>query len=444
MAQRTNIIASTRRFFAEEVPAWVRRMTPARSFRTRYNIGSSVLVGLDTPEDALKIAAVYRCATLVAQSFAMLPWNVYRRKPNGDGERQANNPTEWLLSHRANDEQSAFVFRRAMKLNALLWGNAYAEIQRDTANRPYALWLLDPERMIPGRNAAGALVYKYRNTDGSEVIFPASDIYHLRGPSKDGISGLSVLDTASKSLSTALALDDSLQRFFAKGFRPMGFLKTKGKLSITGLEALEKKIEEYSGPSNRWKALPLDQDMDFAPLSVTPEDAQIIDMRKFNVIDICRWFGVPPHLAFDLDRATFSNIESQGQEFLTYGLSPHIIEAEQETDYKLLGNGHGGLYSKINVNAIVRADMQVRSQFYQTMLNAGTFNINEVRRLEDMPTIGPEGDVYVRQVQYQPIGTELAPTPVKQPPANDPNAPPPADPKQTPGKKPNGSALGAH
>lgn len=437
MAQRTNIVGAIGRFIAEDVPDWVRRMNPARGFRTRYNIGSAVLVGLNTPEDALKIAAVWRCCSIVSQSFAMLPWQVFRKKANGDGERQATNPTEWLLSHRANAEQSAFEFRRTMKLNALLWGNAYAEIQRDTANRPYALWILDPARVTPGRNSTGDLVYKVRNNDGTEVILASSEVYHLRGLSKDGVVGYSVLEVAAGSLTTALALDDSLQRFFARGFRPMGFLKTKGKLSLTGLDAIEKKIEEYSKPSNRWKALPLDQDMDFQPLAVTPEDAQIIDMRKFNVIDICRWFGVPPHLCFDLDRATFSNIESQGQEFLTYGLSPHIIEAEQETDFKLLGNGHGGLYSKINVNAIVRADMGVRQAFYTAMLNAGVFTINMVLRLEEQPTIGPDGDEHVRQVQFQPIGTPLPAAPVKAP-ANDPNANdnPPADtPPAPPAKK---------
>lgn len=430
MAQKSNMLDAVRRFVAEDVPDWVRRMNPGRGFRNRYTIGSSTLVGLNSPEDALKIAAVWRCVAIVSNSFGMLPWQVFRRQANGDGLRQATNPTEWLLSHRANDEQGAFDFRRTIKLHALLWGNGYAEIQRDTANRPYALWLLDPDRVTPGRNANGDLVYKVRNSDGSHVIMASSDIYHLRGPSKDGVVGYSVLDFAGGSFSTAIALDDSLARFFARGFRPIGFLKTKGKLSLQGLEAIEKKIEEYSSASNRWKALPLDQDMDFQALSISPEDGQVIDMRKFNVIDICRWFGVPPHLCFDLDRATFSNIESQGQEFLTYGLQPHIIEAEQETDFKLLGNGHAGLYSKINVNAIVRADMAVRQAFYTAMLNAGVFSINDVLRLEDRPTIGSEGDEHVRQVQFQPIGTPLPSTPVK-PPANDPTPPsdtPPADP----------------
>lgn len=429
-----NMIERALRFFAEEVPDWVSRMQPARGFRT-YRIGSAMLLGLNTPDDALKIAAVWRCVNIVSNAYAMLPWHVFRRQKNGDGERLATHPVEWVLSHRANREMSAFDFRRTIKQHALLWGNGYAEIVRDTANRPAELWLLEPERVTPGRDANGRLVYKVRNEGGVDVIMSADEIYHIKGASPDGVNGYSILQVGHGSLGTSVALDQSLAQYFANGFRPMGFLKTKGRLSIEGLDALEKKIEEYSKPDRRWKAIPLDQDMDFTPLATTPEDGQIIDMRKFNVIDICRWFGVPPHLAFDLDRATFSNIESQGQEFLTYGLMPHIIESEQETDYKLLSNGHAGLYSKINVNAIVRADMAVRTAFYQSMLGAGAFNINEVRKLEDMPSIGPDGDVYVRQVQYQPLGTELPAQPVK-PPASDPKQTPAVDPK-----KANGSAV---
>lgn len=422
-----NPLQNIARFFNEAVPDWVRRMNPARSFRT-YHLGGT-RIGLTSPEDALKIATVFRCVALIAETTAALPWNVYKRKANGDGIRQANNPVEWLLHHRASDEQTAFNFRRGMVVNRLLWGNGYAEIQRDQANRPYALHLLHPSRVTPGRDANGRIVYRVLQSDGAHTYLPAADVYHLRGLGDD-LAGMSVLDHAATTLGINISFDRSLQKFFGDGFRPMGFFKTKGKLGLEGFKALEARLEEYSGLSNRWKALPLDQDMEFEALAVSPEDAQLVDLRKLSNIDICRLFGVPPHMAYDLDRATFSNIEAQGRDFLTYGLLPHIVQMEQEADWKLLSGNHSGLYSKVNVNAIVRADMQVRYAAYQIALNSGGMNINEFRALEEMPNIGPEGDVYVRQVQYQPIGTELTPEPVKPapgaPPAADPNAPPPA------------------
>lgn len=422
-----NPLQNIARFFNEAVPDWVRRMNPARGFRT-YPIGS-MRVGLNTPEDALKVATVFRCVAVISETAAALPWNVYKRKANGDGIRQANNPVEWLLHHRASDEQTAFNFRRAMIVNRLLWGNGYAEIQRDNANRPYALHLLHPSRVTPGRDGEGRVVYRVLQAGGGQTYLPAADVYHVRGVGDD-LCGLSVLEHGSSTLGINMSFDRSLLAFFINGFRPTGFLKTKGRMSAEGLAALEKRIDEASGLGGRWKAVPLDQDMDFTPLTVSAEDAQLVDLRKLSNIDICRLFGVPPHMAYDLDRATFSNIEAQGRDFLTYGLLPHIVQMEQEADWKLLSGNHSGLYSKINVNAIVRADMQVRYAAYQIAMNAGGMNINEFRALEEMPNIGPEGDVYVRQVQYQPIGAELKPEPVKPAPGapapNDPNAPPPA------------------
>lgn len=422
-------MGAAQRFFAR-----VAKAMPIGQRRGYFPIGNvAAELRLYDPEDALKVATVWRCVEVVSQSAAMLPWHVFKRDAKGDGIPQPNNPVGWLLRHQASGDATAFVFKRTIISHCLLWGNGYAEIQRDGANRPVGLHLLDPSRVTPGRDATGAVVYKVLNADGSEVIVPAADVFHVHGLGFDGVRGYSVLEHGAPSLATSLALDMSLGSFFANGFRPIGLLKTKNKLSMEGLKALEKRLDEYTGVRKRWRAFPLDQDMDFQPLAMTPEDAQLVDLRKLTSVDICRLFGVPPHMAFDLDRATFSNIESQGREFLTYGLLPRIVQMEQEADWKLLSSNFGGLYSKINVNAIVRADIEKRGAFYQLMLGAGAMNINEVRALEELPSIGPDGDIYVRQVQYQPIGTELAPTPVKQPSA-------PAEGADEPPTKRNGAA----
>jgi HK97 family phage portal protein len=394
---------------------WARLTTPLKlGQRAMVPMGNVRLVSsLNDPADTLKIATVYRCVTLISQSIAMLPWGVYKRSDNDVGERARQSPVEWLLHSEASPELTAYEFRRLLITHMLLYGNGYAEIERDNSNRPFALHPIDPTRVTPGRNAAGELVYAVRQAGGEAITLPARSVFHVRGTSLDGIVGMSILDVAASSLSTSVALDESLWRFFLTGFRPLGFLKTKGKLGLEGFKALEQRLDEYSGLNKRWKAIPLDQDMDFQPLAVSPEDAQLVDMRKFSAIEVCRWFGVPPHMAYDLERATFSNIESQGRDFLTYGLMPHITQLEQEANRKLLSSSFGGLYSKINVNAIVRGDMGARGAFYQQMRNMGVVSVNEIRAWEDMPTIGPEGDVRVMQAQYQSTGQQ-------QPPADPP------------------------
>lgn len=409
----------------EAVPAWVGRMIPARRIRAAYPIGNvAAMVNLHSPEDTMRIAAVYRCVRLISETIAALPWKVFR-ETGTTFEAVANHPAQWILHTQASDEMSAFVFKRQIIANALLWGNGYAEIQRDTANRPYALLLLAPDRVEPGYDVNGKLVYQVRQSDGTFIYLPPSRVFHLQGIGSDGLRGYSVLEVAAKNLSVGVSLEDSLARFFANGFRPMGLLKTKGRMSGEAFEAFEKRLDQFSGLRNRWRALPLDQDMDWQALAVDAEEAQALEMRKFSVIDVCRWFGVPPHKVFDLERATFTNIESQGREFLQDCLTPWIVQLEQEANSKLLGRNFGGLYSKININAVIRADYATRTAGYQILRNSGVLSVNEIRALEDMPTISKAdgGDLRVMQGQYVPL-EKIGKEPPK-PPAPPPGTTPP-------------------
>ena len=420
----------------EAVPQWVGRMVPARRFRASYPLGNvSAQVNLYSPDDAMKIAAVYRCVRLIADTIAALPWKVLRE--TGDTfEAVPTHPAQWVLHSQASDEMGAFVFKRTLISHALLWGNGYAEIQRDVGGRIYALHLLSPDRVEPGRDENGNLVYQVRQKDGSFVLLPPSRIFHLQGIGSDGLRGYSVLEVAAKNLSVGVLLEDSLARFFANGFRVMGLLKTKGKMTSVAFEAFEKRLESYSGSRNSFRAMPLDQDMDWQPLASNAEEAQALEMRKFSVIDVCRWFGVPPHKVFDLERATFSNIESQGREFLQDCLMPWIVQLEQEANCKLLGRNFNGLYTKMNVNAIVRADMATRYAAYQVARNAGVLTVNQWLSLEDMPTISKKegGDIRVMQGQYvklEDIGKEPK-TPPGLAPGQTPPAPKPEGEEATP------------
>jgi HK97 family phage portal protein len=359
----------------------------------------------------LQIPAVYRCVSLVANTVATLPWRVFREGSDGKRSIATDNKASWLLHRRASRDMSAFTLKQTLLVHSMLQGNGYAEIERDVAGRPYALWLIDdPDRVTPGRLSNGKIAYAVRQADGGEVILPAEDMLHIKGLGTDGIVGLSLLEVAARSMGSNLALEELLPVYFRQGMRTPGFIKTKGKMSPEALKSVMKLIkEEFTGVRNFEMPIPLDNDMEFQAAGSTFRDAQYIDLRKFGVLDICRWFGVPPHMAFDLDRATFSNIEHQGQDFLTYALLPRIVPMEQEADIKLLSDNWGGLFSKMNTNAIVRGDLAARTAFYQAMRNMGVYTVNRILELEDESTIGPEGDVRVMQVQYQPTAKKDAP-----------------------------------
>lgn len=352
----------------------------------------------------LQIPAVYRCVSLVANTAAQLPWRVYKEEADGRRRVATQNKAGWLLHRRASRDMSAFTLKQTLLVHSMLQGNGYAEIERDNAGQPYALWLIDdPDRVTPGRLSNGDVAYAVAQSTGGHVIVPAQDMLHIKGLGTDGIVGLSLLEVAHRSMASNLAIEQMLPTYFAQGMKTPGFIKTKGKMSPDSFMALVKLIQsEFSGLNNFELPIPLDGDMEFQPAGSTLKDAQYIELRKFSVTDVCRWFGVPPHMAFDLDRATFSNIENQGQDFLTYGLLPRIVPMEQEADIKLLSDNWGGLFSKMNTNALVRGDLAARTAYYTAMRNMGVYTVNRILELEDESTIGPDGDVRVMQKQYAP------------------------------------------
>lgn len=391
-------------------------------------------VRLSDWRQALQVPAVFRCVELVSNSVAMLPWGVH--KDEGDGKRtpQPNNPVHWLLHDEPNSEQTAFTFKKTLVTHALGQGNGYAEIERNKRGSPIALHLLDdPDRVTPGRRTDGRIAYQVSQAGGGSVIIDAADMFHVHGLAVDGVVGLGILDYAARSIAVNIALDKVSEKYFTQGMRTPGFMKMKS--GAAGLDAFKEMMkiirEEFTGLNNFELPIPIDKDSEFVPAGSNLHDAQFIDLRKFGVLDICRWFGVPPHLVYDLERATFSNIEAQDLTFLQYGLLPRIVPMEQEANRKLLTHRFGGLYSKMNVNAFARGDMAARIAYYKGMRDMGVFSANDILELEDRSTIGPDGDVRTMQQQYKPTG--------EQKPGGTEDPPPPEPPNNA-AVRPNGVA----
>lgn len=431
MAQRSDMLGAVGRI-------WNRLTAPQPISSWAVPVGGAKVPGIRLSDwrQAMQVPAVWRCMSLVSQSVAMLPWSVLKEETGGKRTAQPDNPVHWLLHDEPNPEMTAFAFKQTLLLHAMGQGNGYAEIERNKRGTPIALWLIDdPDRVTPGRKLDGRVAYKVQQAGGGSVIVDAADMFHVHGLAADGLVGIGILEVAARSIAVNIALDKVAETYFVQGMRTPGFIKTKGKMSIDGLKAVIKMIrEEFTGLRNFEMPIPLDQDMEFQAAGSNLHDAQFIDLRKFGVLDVCRWFGVPPHLVYDLERATFSNIEAQDLTFLQYGLLPRIAPMEQEANRKLLSHRHGGLYSKMNVNAFARGDMAARIAFYKGMRDMGVFTANDILELEDRSTIGPEGDVRTMQVQYQPTGADPAE------PADDDDDVTPPKPAVSPKKKPNGSA----
>lgn len=355
-----------------------------------------------TPDTALKNAVVWRCVQYLSCGVAQLPWHVMR-EINGGSERMSATRADYLLSRRPCPETGSFSWRQQMLSNALLHGNAYAEIERDNRGRVFHLWPIHPSRVAVKRDANGVLYYEVWNSSGGMVELRAEDMFHLRGLG-DGPVGYSVIAYAAESIGWAQATETFGATYFGEGMNPSGIVTTEKTLSVGALEIMRKDLQKlYKGPKGD-RTMILDAGMDFKRLASTPEDSQFIETRQHQVEEICRWFGVPPHKVMHLLRATFSNIEHQSIEVVVDSVSPWIKAFEEEADYKLFGENRNGYFTKIDTRALLRGDHASRAQYYKTLFELGVLSTNQILALEDFNSIGPDGEHRYVSANLQPLG----------------------------------------
>jgi len=361
-----------------------------------------------TPENALHIIAVYSAIRLLAESVGSLPLIVYERLPNGGKRRAVEHPLYRLLHDAPNDEMTAVVFRETLQAHLGAWGNAFAQIVRDRGGRVMALWPLRPDRMTVTRNAAGQLEYHY---EGVREPFAADEILHIPALSFDGLVGYSPISLARQGLWLLQAAEAYGARFFENDARPGVVLKHPGKLSEDAYKHLKSSWEEaHSGVDKAHKPAILEEGMDISTVGIPPQDAQFLETRKFQIAEIARLYRIPPHMLGDLDRATFSNIEQQGIEFVVYTLRPWLVRWEQAIWLRLLTPAERKRYFVEHlVDGLLRGDVKSRYEAYAIGRNGGWLSANDIRELENMNPI-EGGDAYWTPLNMMPKEGQRAST----------------------------------
>jgi HK97 family phage portal protein len=360
-------------------------------------------------ESSLRNTAVLACVRILSQSTAMLPLPVFRRlRPRGK-ERAPEHPLYPVLNERANPEMTAFELRRWLMQHVLLYGNGYAEIEWSESGQVRALWpLLSSQMRIERRQ--GALVYLYTLPTGKVIELPAWRVLHLRGLTGNGVEGWSVVRSMmNEAVGLGLATQEYGGRFFGNGARPGIVVKHPGTLSAKALQNLSNSWSgAHEGLSNAHRVRILEEGMDVVPLGVPPDEAQFLETRKFQVTEIARAFGVPPHLIGDMERATFSNIEHQYMEFLQFSLGPWLTQIEQTVHTQLMRAAERREYFVEHVrSAMLQADTATRYQAYAVGRQWGWFSVNDIRELENMNPVA-EGDGYLQPLNMAPLGEEPA------------------------------------
>ena len=376
-----------------------------------FFIGGTTSGKTVTERSAMQMTAVYSCVRILAEAIAGLPLHVYRYNSDGGKEKAIDHSLYLILHDEPNPEMSSFVFRETLMTHLLLWGNAYAQIIRNSKGEVMALYPLMPNKMSVDRDENGQLYYQYlRSTDevggkNETVILKPTDVLHIPGLGFDGLVGYSPIAMAKNAIGLAIATEEYGAKFFANGAAPSGVLEHPGTIKDPQ-RVREAWQSQFGGSQNSGKIAVLEEGMKYTPISISPEQAQFLETRKFQINEIARIFRVPPHMVGDLEKSSFSNIEQQSLEFVKYTLDPWVIRWEQSIMRTLLTPEEKKSYFvKFNLEGLLRGDYQSRMNGYATARQNGWMSANDIRELENLDRIPAEagGDLYLINGNMLPL-----------------------------------------
>jgi len=354
---------------------------------------------------AMQMTAVYSCVRILSETVAGLPLHVYQYNDNGGKEKHLRHPLYKLLHDEPNPEMTSFAFRETLMSHLLLWGNAYAQIIRNARGEVISLYPLMPNKMTVDRDKNGRLFYLYQRSSGdtpslgkdNSVYLAPSDVLHIPGLGFDGLVGYSPIAMAKNAVGLAIATEEYGAKFFANGAAPGGVLEHPGTIKDP------QKVKDswnaaYQGSANSNRVAVLEEGMKYQAIGISPEQAQFLETRKFQINEIARIFRVPPHMLADLEKSSFSNIEQQSLEFVKYTLDPWVVRWEQTMYRALLSPSEKpNVFIKFNVDGLLRGDYVSRMNGYAVARQNGWMSANDIRELENLDRIPVKlgGDLYL-------------------------------------------------
>ena len=383
-----------------------RLVTPEKGSQTGP-VSASGAVGdsIINDERSLQISTVFACVRLISSVTACLPLDVFETKGEDRSKVGLDNPLARLLRYSPNQFMTAFDFRVAMTMQLCYYGNAYALIERNGVGDIISLVPLLSVNMdvrLEGRR----IVYRYRR-DSEYADFKQADIFHLKGFGFNGLVGLSPIAFGAKTAGVAVAMEDQQRDFYANGAKSPQILMTgDGKVLNKDQRAqLEENFKEISGGAVRKRLWILEGGFTTQAIGVSPQDAETMAARKFQVSELARFFGVPPHLVGDVEKSTSwgSGIEQQNLGFLQYTLDPYLeIWETSILRWLVKPSDVGRIHAEHNRAGLLSGDSTARANYMKTQVDTGLLTINEGRRIDNRPPL-PGGDVATRQSQNVPL-----------------------------------------
>lgn len=357
---------------------------------------------------AMLLSTVYRCVEVISDSVAQLPLEPYKMDSNGYKIKFTSHPTYKLLNKEPNSKMSRFTFMKTLIVSTLLKGNGYAYIERDELGNAKALHFIPSEfvTILTPTTIKDNIAY---SVVGINKTVESCNMIHILNFSYDGITGVSTLAHAKNTLGLSVDSESHAAGFFKGGANLAGILKINSTLNTKQKEELKRSWQSAFSPSVGTPngVAVLEGNMDFQPITVNPSDAQLLETREFNVIDICRFFGVSPVKAFDLSKSSYSTVEATELAFLTDTLAPLLEKIELEFERKLYKpSERDSIDVRFDTSSLLRADKAALASYYNTLFNIGVISPNEIRRQLDLPAI-ENGDETFVQVNIQPLNKAI-------------------------------------
>lgn len=352
-----------------------------------------------TLENAFKVSVAFACLKVLSQGGAQVPFKLFQeREIDGLSNISAakKHPLYDLLATAPNDWTTSFEFRETLILHAAL-GDAYAFINRaGSSGKILELILLDPAKVQKEQKPDWSIVYKVTGRSGAVQEFPAQAIWHVKGPSWTGLQGMDTLNLAREALGLAISTEESHSKLHEKGVRPSGMYTVDATLNAEQYKKLKDWIDkEFAGAENAGTAMILDRGAKWLPMAMSGLDAQHLETRKFQIEEVCRFFGVMPIMVGYSDKAaTYASAEQMFLSHVVHTLSPWYARIENSADVHLLTKKDraDGLYFKFVAAGLLRGAAKDRAEYYAKALGSGGspgwMTPDEVRALEELNPMG--------------------------------------------------------
>ena len=359
-----------------------------------------------TPESSLGLPAMWRAVSLWSKTIGALPLQVFT-ETNGNKEIDKQHPTYNLLHNKPNPRMTSYIWRMVSMIHVLLWGNAYSLIEFNGAIRHISLMPFHPSKVDVQMNDKGKVWYIFTLFNHNTITVDASNVLHIMGFSTDGIKGRSLIAALKENIGLGIAAQEFGAGFYKRGAKLDGVITQPKPLTKSALENLRKTWASTYGGTDGERVAILDEGKEYKTIGIPPEDSQYIQTRKFSVTDVARITDIPPPLLYDLERATFSNVDALITTFVKFSLNPWLINWEQEINDKLFWyKEKNTTFAEFNVEGLLRGDAKARAAVYKELIQSGVMSPNQARQLENWNKY-EGGDKFYMPMNIQPVGTPL-------------------------------------